>query len=285
MGLSVNKDTICTLVGKETLRSQAMKYDAIVVGSGPNGLSAAITLQREGLRVLLLEAKQTIGGGMRTAELTQPGFLHDVCSAVHPMAAASPFFRTLPLHEFGLQYIIPEVLAAHPFDDGTAAALHRSIAETTASLGVDGPAYRRLFEPLVDAWPLIEGHILGPMLKWPKNPLELSGFGLKLLQSGKQVASRFQTKQLRGLWSGIVAHSMIPLDALTSSAIGFVLTIAGHRGGWPIPVGGSQRIADALAGYFQALGGTIHTDSPVTALSQLPESKAVLFDTSPKQLL
>lgn len=262
-----------------------MNYDAIVVGSGPNGLSAAITLQREGLRVLLLEAKDTIGGGMRTAELTQPGFFHDVCSAVHPMAAASPFFRTLPLHEFGLQYIHPEVLAAHPFDDGTAAALYQSINDTTAGLDADGPAYRQLFEPLVETWPRIEAHMLGPMLRWPKNPLALTGFGLKLLQSGKQVATRFQTKQLRGLWSGIVAHSMIPLDALTSSAIGFVLTIAGHRTGWPIPMGGSQRIADALTGYFRALGGTIHTGSPVTALSQLPESKAILFDTSPRHLM
>src|SRR5690606_4344538 len=262
-----------------------MSYDAIVVGSGPNGLSAAITLQREGLQVLLLEAKETIGGGMRTAELTLPGFFHDVCSAVHPMGATSPFFRTSPLHDFGLQYLYPEVLAAHPFDDGTAAALYRSISDTAAGLGRDGQTYRQLFESLTEDWPRIEEHILGPMLKWPKHPLALAGMGLKLLQSGQQVASRFKTKQLRGLWSGIVAHSMIPLDSLTSSAIAFVLTIAGHRTGWPIPKGGSQRIANALAGYFQSLGGTIQTGSPVTSLSQLPESKAVLFDTSPKQLL
>src|SRR5690606_29323084 len=206
-------------------------------------------------------------------------------SAVHPMGAASPFFRALPLHDFGLRYLYPEVLAAHPFEDGTAAALYRSISDTAAGLGRDGQTYCRLFESLTEDWPRIEEHILGPMLKWPKHPLALAGMGLKLLQSGQQVASRFKTKQLRGLWSGIVAHSMIPLDSLTSSAIAFVLTIAGHRTGWPIPKGGSQRIANALAGYFQSLGATIQTGSPVTSLSQLPESKAVLFDTSPKQLL
>lgn len=262
-----------------------MKYDAIIVGSGPNGLSAAITLQRAGLQVLLLEARDTIGGGTRTAELTLPGFFHDVCSAVHPMGAASPFFRTLPLHEFGLEYLYPEVLAAHPFDDGSAAALYQSIADTAAGLGEDGPAYRRLFDSLVEDWPRIEAHILGPMLKWPKDPFALAEFGLKSLQSGKQIAARFKTRHLRGLWSGIVAHSMIPLESLTSSAIGFVLTIAGHRGGWPIPKGGSQSIANALAAYFQSLGGVIQTDTMITALADLPEAKAILFDTSPKQLI
>lgn len=262
-----------------------MNYDAVVIGSGPNGLSAAITLQREGLKVLLLEAKDAIGGGMRTAELTLPGFFHDVCSAVHPMAAASPFFRTLPLHEFGLQYLHPEILAAHPFDDGTAAALYRSIADTAAEFGEDGKAYLRLFSPLTENWLSIEEHILGPMLRWPTAPIELTAFGLKSLQSGKQIASLFQTERLRGLWSGIVAHSMIPLESLTSSAIGLVLTIAGHRNGWPIPKGGSQSIANALAAYFCSLGGTIQTDTMITALRDLPEAKAVLFDTSPKQLM
>jgi len=260
-------------------------FDAVVVGSGPNGLAAAITLQREGLQVLLLEAKATIGGGMRTAELTLPGFYHDVCSAVHPMGAASPFLRSLPLHEFGLEYLHPEVLAAHPFDDGTAAALYHSLDQTADGLGADGSAYRRLFEPLVKNWPLIDTHILGPMLKIPQHPFALAQFGLKSLQSGKQIAARFRTEDARGLWSGIVAHSMIPLEALTSSAIAFVLTIVGHRSGWPIPKGGSQRIANAMAAYFQSLGGTIQTNTTVTALSDLPESKAILFDTSPRQLL
>ena len=262
-----------------------MSYDAVIVGAGPNGLAAAITLQREGLKVLLLEAKETVGGGMRTTGLTLPGFLHDVCSAIHPMGAASPFLRTLPLHEFGLEYLHPEVLAAHPFDDGTAAVLYQSIADTAAGFGQDGAAYRRLFEPLVERWPQIESHILGPMLKWPNNPLALGAFGFKSLQSAKQIATQFKGRHLRGLWAGIAAHSMIPLESLTSSAIAFVLTIAGHRTGWPIPKGGSQQIADALAAYFCSLGGTIEVNTPVSALRDLPESKALLFDTSPKQLM
>ncbi|MEC3880777.1 phytoene desaturase family protein [Parapedobacter sp. 10938] len=265
--------------------SSKQSYDAIVIGSGPNGLAAAITLQQAGVQVLLLEAKSTIGGGMRTAELTLPGFHHDVCSAVHPMGMASPFLSSLPLHAFGLEYIHPDVLAAHPFDDGTAAALYRSLDETAAGLGEDNAAYQRLFAPLVRNWPKIDSHILGPMLKMPKNPLALAAFGLKSLQSGKQVAARFRTREAKGLWAGIAAHSMIPLESLTSSAIAFVLTIAGHRGGWPIPKGGSQSIADAMASYFQSLGGTIRTDTEVKALGDLPEAKAILFDTSPKQLL
>lgn len=267
------------------MSSSHQSYDAIVVGSGPNGLAAAITLQREGLHVLLLEAKDTVGGGMRTAELTLPGYHHDVCSAVHPMGAASPFLRSLPLHDFGLEYLHPEVLAAHPFDDGTAAGLYQSLDETAAGLGEDGESYRRLFEPLIESWPLIDTHVLGPMLKIPRHPVALAQFGLKSLQSGRQIAARFRTIGARGLWSGIVAHSMIPLESLTASAIGFVLTIAGHRGGWPIPKSGSQNIADALKKYFQSLGGVIQLNTTVTALGNLPESKAVLFDTSPQQLL
>ncbi|HWK98340.1 MAG TPA: NAD(P)/FAD-dependent oxidoreductase [Parapedobacter sp.] len=260
-------------------------FDAIVVGSGPNGLAAAITLQQAGVQVLLLEARSTIGGGMRTAELTLPGFHHDVCSAVHPMGAASPFLRGLPLHEFGLAYIHPEVLAAHPFDDGTAAALYPSLGATADGLGADSEAYRRLFEPLVKNWPRIDTHILGPMLKIPENPLALAAFGLKSLQSGKQIASRFRTREAKGLWAGIVAHSMIPLESLTSSAIGFVLAIAGHRGGWPVPKGGSQSIANAMGAYFQSLGGTIQTEVMVKTLRDIPDAKAILFDTSPRQLL
>jgi len=260
-------------------------YDAIVVGSGPNGLAAAITLQREGLQVLLLEARSTVGGGMRTAELTLPGFRHDVCSAVHPMGAASPFLRSLPLDEFGLEYVQPEVLAAHPFDDGAAAALYHSLDRTADGLGIDGGAYRRLFEPLVKQWPLIDTHILGPMLKIPEKPGALAAFGLKALQPGTRIAARFGAREARGLWAGIVAHSMLPLGALTSSAIGFVLTVAGHRSGWPIPKGGSQRIADGLAAYFRSLGGVIQTNVVVNTLNGLPEAKAVLFDVSPRQLL
>ena len=265
--------------------SNPLSFDAIVIGSGPNGLAAAITLQQAGVQVLLLEARPTIGGGMRTAELTLRGFRHDVCSAVHPMGASSPFLQSLPLHNFGLEYIHPHVLAAHPFDDGTAAALYASLDETAAGLGLDKTAYRRLIGPMVESWPHIGPHILGPMLTMPKSPLALAAFGLKSLQSGKRIAARFRTRDAKGLWAGIAAHSMIPLESLTSSAIAFVLTIAAHRCGWPIPRGGSQAIADAMARYFESLGGTIQTDTAVNKLGDLPEAKAILFDTSPKQLL
>lgn len=260
-------------------------FDAIVVGSGPNGLAAAITLQHAGVQVLLMEAKQTIGGGMRTAELTLPGFYHDVCAAVHPMGSASPFLQSLPLREFGLEFIHPDVAAAHPFDDGTAAALYPSLSKTVGGLGADGRTYEKLFGPLVDSWSRIDTHILGPMLRVPRNPLPLAAFGLKSLLSAKRIASRFQTHRAKGLWAGIAAHSMIPLEASTSAAVAFVLTITGHRHGWPIPKGGSQSIADAMAAYFRSLGGTIQTNAEVKSLDQLPEAKAILFDTSPRQLL
>ena len=260
-------------------------YDAVVVGAGPNGLAAAITLQREGLSVLLLEAQATIGGGMRTQELTLPGFRHDVCSAIHPLGYTSPFFRTLPLEQFGLEYIHPEALAAHPFDDGSAAVLWPSMEETASGLGADRQAYLDLFAPLIQNWPDIGRYILAPLLKLPRQPRALAAFGIKALQSGKRIASAFRTKETRGLWAGLVAHSMIPLSALTSSAIGFLLTIAGHSGGWPLAKGGSQRIADALGAYFIALGGTIQTNTIVSSLGELPPAKALLFDTSPRQLL
>lgn len=260
-------------------------YDAVVVGSGPNGLAAAIALQQEGLSVLLLEARYTIGGGSRTAALTLPGFLHDVCSAIHPMGNASPFFNSLPLEQHGLEYIHPEVLAAHPFDNGKAAVLLKSVEETAADLGADREAYLQLFKPLIKTWPSIAGQVLGPLTAIPKHPFAMAGFGMKALQSGKQIASRYKTAEARGLWAGIVAHSMLPLSALTSAAIAVVLSTAGHISGWPIPKGGSQRIVDALASYFVSLGGEIQTNHKVTTLGELPASKAVLFDTSPSQLL
>lgn len=261
------------------------QYDAVVVGSGPNGLAAAITLQRQGLQVLILEAKDTIGGGLRTAELTLPGYLHDLCAAIHPLGAASPFFRELPLREFGLEFVHPEVLAAHPFDDGSAGALYSSLAQTASRLGVDGDAYRSLLEPLVDQWPLVEQHLLGPILQWPRHPLALTRFGLRFMQSGKQIASRFRQQAARGLWAGLVAHSMVPLEARTTAAIGLVLAIAGHRSGWPVVRGGSQGIANALGAYFVSLGGRIQTNTPVSRMADLPHSRALLFDVTPRQLL
>lgn len=259
-------------------------YDAIVVGSGPNGLAAAITLQQAGLSVLLVEGKDTVGGGMRTAELTLPGFHHDICSAVHPMAAGSLFFKTLPLAEHGLEYIHPPVLAAHPFDDGKAAVLKASLDETARLLGRDEEQYRRFYEPILRLWPSIAEDVLGA-LRIPRNPIGLARFGLKALPSAKYISRIFHTREAKGLWAGMAAHSLQPLSSLTTSAIGLVLTVNGHLGGWPIPKGGSQHIADALASYFRSLGGKIETGFYVTSLSQLPSAKTVLFDITPRQLL
>ncbi|MES2574043.1 MAG: NAD(P)/FAD-dependent oxidoreductase [Bacteroidota bacterium] len=260
------------------------EFDAIVVGSGPNGLSAAITLQKAGLSVLIIEAKPTIGGGMRTAELTLPGFKHDICSAIHPMAMGSPFFADLPLHEHGLEFVHAPLPAAHPFDNGTAAILSRSIKETAWSLGKDGQTYLDLIQPLVESWPKIVDDTLGP-LGIPKHPLLLAQFGLKGMQPASWIAKSFETEKAKGLWAGMTAHSIQPLTNYSSAAIGMVLSAVGHLYGWPIPKGGSQSIADALASYFISLGGKIETNFLVKSLDHLPSSDAVLFDVTPKQLL
>lgn len=259
-------------------------YDAVVVGSGPNGLAAAITLQQQGLSVLLLEARDTIGGGMRTAELTLPGFHHDICSAILPMAATSPFFITLPLEQYGLEYLYPPVEAAHPFDDGSAAVLKRSVSETARLLGADEAAYLSLMQQVVADWPLIAKDILGP-LRFPQYPLRMARFGLKALPSAATIAKRFSTEKAKGLWAGMTAHSIQPLTNYTTSAIGLVLSAAGHLYGWPVPKGGAISVANALAKYFESLGGKIQTGFTVSNLQQLPSAHAVLFDVTPKQLM
>ncbi|GEO02751.1 FAD-dependent oxidoreductase [Adhaeribacter aerolatus] len=260
-------------------------FDAVVVGSGPNGLAAAITLQQSGLSVLLLEAKATIGGGLRSAELTLPGFVHDICSAIHPLAAESPFFKTLPLQAHGLEYIYPPVAAAHPFDDGTAAILGKSLTETAHLLGADAQAYQNLLAPLVKDWPGLATAVLGP-LRIPRNPFAMARFGLNALTSANFLANRyFKTKKARGLWAGMAAHSIQPLSNATTSAIGLVLMAMGHLHGWPMPKGGSQAIANALAAYFISLGGKIEPNTYVKSLKELPSSHAVLLDVTPKQLL
>ncbi|MES2807287.1 MAG: NAD(P)/FAD-dependent oxidoreductase [Bacteroidota bacterium] len=259
-------------------------YDAVVVGSGPNGLAAAILMQQQGLSVLVIEGKDTIGGGLRSAELTLPGFTHDICSAIHPMAVGSPYFKTLPLANHGLEYLQPTLAAAHPFDDGTAAFLDQSIQKTAAQFGVDEKVYADLMASVTKAWPLIESDTLGP-LSFPKHPLAMAGFGLKALTSATYFVDRFKTKQARGLFGGMAAHSIQPLSNLATTAIGLVLTAAGHLQGWPIPKGGSSAIANALAGYFKSIGGTIETGTYIKSLDQLPSAHAVLFDITPKQLL
>ncbi|MET3979571.1 phytoene dehydrogenase-like protein [Mucilaginibacter sp. UYP25] len=259
-------------------------FDAIVIGSGPNGLAAAILMQQKGLKVLLLEGKSEIGGGLRTAELTLPGFKHDICSAIHPLAAASPFFKTLPLANNGLNYVYPEIDAAHPLLHAKPAVLCRSIDSTAQHLGDDEKAYRKLMGSVTKNWPLIDADVLGP-LHFPKHPFALASFGLDALKPATMLANQFKTKQAKALIAGMAAHSMQPITNLATSAIAMVLMATGHLGGWPIPIGGSNSIANALASYFKLIGGTIQTDTYIRSLDQLPSAHALLFDITPKQLL
>lgn len=259
-------------------------FDAVVIGSGPNGLAAAITLQQAGCSVLLLEGNKTIGGGLRSEELTLPGFTHDICSAIHPLAVGSPFFSSLPLKDHGLEFIFPPVAAAHPFDDGSAAMLTSSVEETSALLQADKEAYTHLIKPVVDNWSKIIQNILGP-LSIPKHPLALARFGLDALLPAEMISKRFITEKAKGLWAGMAAHSIMPLSNLTTAAIGLVLMGAGHVHGWPLPKGGSKQIAHALYSYFVSIGGKVETNFYVRSLNQLPSSHAVVFDVTPKQLI
>ncbi|GAB3295143.1 NAD(P)/FAD-dependent oxidoreductase [Hymenobacter humi] len=257
----------------------------MVVGSGPNGLAAAVTMQQAGLSVLLLEGKNTVGGGLRTAELTLPGFLHDVCSAIHPLAADSPFLKTLPLADHGLEYIYPPLPAAHPLDNGTAAVLDPSLSVTAARLGADAQAYRSLVTAVVQDWPRLAPAILGP-LRLPAHPVALARFGVKGLLPAQLLANFYlKTPEARALWAGMAAHAQLPLSNIATSAIGLVLLATGHQRGWPLPKGGSQQIASALTSYFVSLGGQVQTNFYVESLQQLPSAHAVLLDVTPRQLL
>ncbi|MFN2151360.1 MAG: phytoene desaturase family protein, partial [Anaerolineales bacterium] len=261
-------------------------FDAVIVGSGPNGLAAAITLARAGQKVLVLEGKDTIGGGTRTAEITLPGFRHDICSAIHPLGLASPFFRSLPLTDFGLEWIYPPVALAHPLDDGRAAILSRSLEESAASLGADRRAYERLLAPLVDSWQAILDDVLGPLPFPPKHPLALVRFGLLALRSARGLAeSRFRETPVRALIAGLAGHGMLPLEEITTASIALVLGILAHAVGWPIPKGGSQAISNAMAAYFKTMGGEIITGQLVNNPRDLPESKTVLLDITPLQVV
>ncbi len=260
-------------------------YDAVVVGAGPNGLAAAIKMQQEGLSVLILEGKDTIGGGLRTAELTLPGFKHDVCSAIHPLAVSSPFLNSLPLETFGLEFIYPPIAAAHPFNDGTAAILEGPVEATAGSLGIDGEAYKFYIHSLLKDWPDLLPDILAP-LHWPKNLLAFAKFGLKGLPSAKWTTDKyFRGTHAKGFFAGMAAHAMQPLNKPVTSAVANVLLLAAHNKGWPMVKGGSQQIANAMAAYFKAIGGQIETGTMITSLKQLPASHAVLFDVGPAQLL
>ena len=258
-----------------------IEYDAVVVGSGPNGLAAAITLAREGCSVLVCEGNATIGGGARSAELTLPGFLHDVCSAVHPLAKSSPFFKTLPLERFGLAWIQPDVPLAHPLDDGSAACLHQDVDLTAEQLTGDSRAYRRVMKPLARNWEKLANEFLQPVLHLPRHPVALAQFALPAVCPATFLAKfLFKHEPARALFTGIAAHSSLPLEAPVSSAFAFVLGLAGHAVGWPIPRGGSQQITNALADYLRELGGKIETNHHVDNLNDLPKSRVVLLDVS-----
>jgi phytoene dehydrogenase-like protein len=264
--------------------TNTVDYDAVVVGSGPNGLAAAIAMQQKGLSVLVLEGKSSIGGGLRSAELTLPGYVHDICSAVHPLAAGSPFFQTLPLEAYGLEFIYPPVAAAHPLDGGGAALLIGSVEETASGLGQDAATYRHLISPVVRDWNALAPELLGP-LHFPRNPMLLARFGLVGLPSVQWLARRFRTPEARALLAGMAAHGMLPLTNWMTAAVALVFLATGHTWGWPIPRGGSMSIADALAGYFSSLGGRIETGVYVRSFAQLPSSRCVLLDITPRQLL
>jgi phytoene dehydrogenase-like protein len=260
-------------------------YDAVVVGAGPNGLAAAVELARNGKRVAVLEGRSTIGGGARSAEITLPGFVHDLGSAIHPLGYASPYFRSLPLEEHGLEWIHPDAPLAHPFDGGEAAVLERSIGATAAGLGHDAAAYRRLMEPISADADRIAGFFVGkPGVL--RHPLALASSGIRSLGDAEGLAkSVFEGEKARGLFAGNAAHSFLPLDRSPSAMFGLLLGTLGHAFGWPFPKGGSQSLADALASYLASLGGEIYTDSPVLSVDDVPPARAVLFDVTPRQLL
>jgi len=258
--------------------------DAVVVGSGPNGLAAAITLAAQGLSVRVYESAPTPGGGCRTAELTLPGFAHDVCSAVHPLALASPFLRSLDLASRGVRLLVPEVAVAHPLDGGRAAAVAGTVEQTAAYLGADGPAYADLMGPPVHSWEAIVAELLSSLRRPPRHPVTLARFGLLGLRSaGGLAAARFSEEPTRALFGGMAAHAMLPLTAPATAAYGLLMGMLGHAVGWPVVEGGSGRIIAAMVTALAELGGEVVLDRRVDSLADLPAARATLLDVTPRQ--
>jgi phytoene dehydrogenase-like protein len=271
-------------VGK--VQGAVNRYDAIIIGSGPNGLAAAIRLAQVGKRVVVYEANETIGGGSRSAELTLPGFLHDTCSAIHPLGIGSPYFKTLPLEKYGLQWIQPSAPLAHVWDDGTAVLLERDVKQTARGLGRDGAMWSSIFSPLAPRWDALAPMLLGPLLKFPRHPFLLGYFGVWALWSAKFFARTvFREEKTRGLFAGLAAHSTLALEEPLTASFAMVLGLTAQAVGWPLPRSGSQKIADALACHLHALGGEIVTNTRVENIDALPDANAYLFDVTPKQLL
>jgi phytoene dehydrogenase-like protein len=269
-----------------TAKLDLPRTDVIVVGSGPNGLAAAIRLAQARRSVLVVEGAPTPGGGVRSAEATLPGFVHDVCSSVYPMAVCSPFLSTLPLREHGLHWVFSPAAMAHPFEDAPAALLFQSLEETADGLGADdGAAYRLLIKGLLRRWPELFASLLGPP-RAPRHPFLLASFGLNAIRPASNLArATFKTDRARGFFAGIAAHSMLPLEDLSTSAAPLLLSLAAHAAGWPIVRGGAQNLTVALISYLKSLGGQVITDCPVESLDQLPAGAMVLLDVTPRQLL
>jgi phytoene dehydrogenase-like protein len=261
------------------------EFDAVVVGAGPNGLTAAARLAVAGRHVVVFEGAAKIGGGTKTEAFVDHDARYDVCSAAHPFGALSPAFTELRLDQHGLRWCHPPVPLAHPFDDGDAAVLHRDIDETVAGLGIDGEAYRHVVEPLLTRWPALADGITAPLLPWPAHPVEMARFGLTGARSAAALVRRFRAPATRGLFAGLAAHSYLPLDAPFTAGIGLSLGLAAHAVGWPVAGGGSQAIADALATVIRTNGGEVVTDHPIARLTELPPAPATLLDVTPRQVV
>ncbi|GAB3981038.1 NAD(P)/FAD-dependent oxidoreductase [Actinoallomurus acanthiterrae] len=262
-----------------------VETDAVVVGAGPNGLTAAVTLARAGLSVRVYEAAAEVGGGTRTEELTLPGFRHDVCSAVHPLGVGSPAFRALPLERHGVTWVEPPVPLAHPFPDGSAAILARSVEETAAVLGRDGATYHRLIRPFLGRWEDLAPDVLrAPLAGLPRDPLLLARFGARAAAPAALLARLFRDEHARGLVAGLAAHAMAPLGSPATGGVALLFALAAHEVGWPFPAGGSQALADALADHLRSVGGRIETGHPVRSLDELPPARAYLLDVMPEHL-